>query len=435
MRKSKWKIGIIGLIVIVVIVIIMAKGGKDKENEKVSGPEYVTVKRGDIVLIVNATGRIISNREVEIKSKASGEIKRLPFEVSDPVRNGDLLVELDPVDEQRNVDQRLANLAVTQARVAQARRNLKIAETTLTTGRTSAEAALDAAKTRLSDCTVRLERTRGLFNKKVVSQEELDAIETETDVSRSQLRQAEARIVELKKFEDQIELVKQDVVLAEAQERIAQIEVENAQRRFQETKIYSPIDGVLSTQNVQIGQIVASGISNVGGGTTLMTVADLSRIFVNATVDESDIGSVAIGQPVIITTDAYPGKRFKGKVIQIATRGVNRSNVITFDVKIEIIDEISALLKPEMTANVEIKGERREQVLLVPNSAVGFDGDIYFVYRMTSESEDESERVPVEVGLSDGLDTEIMSGLEEKDKVRESATSKSKWENLSEKKK
>src|SRR5207247_967479 len=137
-----------------------------------------------------------------------------------------------------------------------------------------------------------------------------------------------------------------------------------AQQHLDDTKVLAPMDGVVAARTVQIGQIIASAISNVGGGTTVMTLSDLSHVFSMASVDESEIGKVQKGQSVTVTADAHRGRRFRGVVTRIATRGVNVSNVVTFEVQIEITDAKKALLKPEMTTNVEIIAAEKESALL-----------------------------------------------------------------------
>src|SRR5262249_12618539 len=151
-----------------------------------------------------------------------------------------------------------------------------------------------------------------------------------------------------------LEVRRQDIKLSEAQLRSDQVALANARQQLTYTKVTAPMDGVVAALNVQIGTIISSGITNVGGGTTILSLSDLSHIFVLASVDESEIGSVAIDQQAVITVDAFPGRRFRGKVVRIATRGVNVSNVVTFEVKIEVLGENKTLLKPEMTANVQI---------------------------------------------------------------------------------
>jgi RND family efflux transporter MFP subunit len=177
----------------------------------------------------------------------------------------------------------------------------------------------------------------------------------------------------------------------------------------------APIDGVVSTRTVQFGQMVSSAISNVGGGTATMVLSDLSHMFVYASVDESDIGAVVVDQPAEITADAHPGKRFKGKVVRIATKGVNVTNVITFEVRIEVTSENKSLLKPEMTANVNIVTADKDSTLSVPATAITRQKGQSFV--TVKKSVGSSEQVPVEVGMTEGSNVEILSGVNENDEV------------------
>ena len=143
----------------------------------------------------------------------------------------------------------------------------------------------------------------------------------------------------------ELELKRQDVRLSMAQIETDKIDFSLAEQRLKDTKVFSPINGVVSERNVQSGQIISSGISNVGGGTLVMVLSDLTRLFILASVDESDIGKVKLGQKVVITADSFPGKRFFGKIERIATKGVNISNVVTFEVKIEVQGTDKQLLK------------------------------------------------------------------------------------------
>jgi len=140
-----------------------------------------------------------------------------------------------------------------------------------------------------------------------------------------------------------------------------------------------------------------------------MVLSDLSRLFILASVDESDIGKVELGQKVIITADAFPGKRFFGKIDRIATKGINVSNVVTFEVKIEVRGRNRSLLKPEMTANVEIIVAEKEDVMMVPSEVVLYKKGGHFV-RVKKDDGSIEER-PVQSGISNGVDIEITKGL------------------------
>ena len=383
------------------------------------------VEEGNIDLKVSTTGRVISLLDVEIKSKASGQITNLPFDVSEVVTSGALLAELDPVDELRNVTLKEVALAQTQAKLAQSKENLSIASSDLETQTSSAQAELVAARIKSADAEARLLRASNLFSKSLVSKEDLDAAQAVAATAANSMRQAEIKIKETATLPMSIAMRRQDVKLAEAEVKRAQVDLDNQRQRLRETRIFAPLNAVVTERTVQVGQIIASGISNVGGGTTLMKLSDLSRIFTNASVDESDIGKIKVGQRAVITADAFIGKRFFGRVVRVATKGVNSNNVVTFEVKIEIEGEGKVLLKPEMTTNIEIQADRREGVLTLPNEyvQVGRRGS-HFVEVMDG---DKSTSVTIETGLTDGVYTEILDGLTTGQEVAVPLAVQSRW--------
>jgi len=384
---------------------------------KTETPQWSTarVEKGPIRAAVSCTGQVVSNLDVEIKCKASGEVIKLPYDISDQVKKGALLVELDPVDEKRKVRQAKISLASSQARFMQSKVNLRIAQNGLVIERKNAETALKAAKASAKDSSAKAERMKKLFERKIASQQDKETAETVAIQVEADLENARARIEQLAIKEHELENKRQDVKLAKAQIETNKINLSLAQQRLKDTKVFAPIDGVVSERNVQSGQIISSGISNVGGGTSVMLLSDLSHLFILASVDESDIGKVALEQKVIITADAFPGKHFFGKIERIATKGVNVSNVVTFEVKIEVQGKNKLLLKPEMTANVEIIVAEKEGVLLVPSEAVLQEKGGHLV-RLKKDDGSLEER-PVQVGITDGVVIEIISGLHQGDTV------------------
>ncbi len=420
---------IVGILVVLGIAAYWKWGRAEKPGvgEQEAQQRTVKVERGNIELKVSTTGRVVANRDVDIKSKASGQIIRFPYDISDAVTSGALLAELDPVDEIRNVTQREAALASAKARLEQAKLDYQTALVNMETQTSSALAELAAATIRERDARSRLAREEELYSKGLTTKESLDAARSEAASAANQLRQAEVKVAQTKNLPRTVETKRQDILLAEADVKRAQVDLQNAQQRLRETKIFAPMDGVVTAKMVQEGQIISSGISNVGGGTTLMTLSDLSRIFVNANVDESDIGKVKLGQKATITCDAYPGRRFRGRVVRIATKGTNNNNVVTFEVKIEVEGEGKELLRPEMTANVEIQADRKEDVLLLPNEAVQYGRMGYYVETKKEDDPTTTVRKPVKTGITDGLQTEIVEGLKEGEEVVVPANIQSRW--------
>jgi len=418
----------------IVVVALVAGGGyyawtRRAGAEADKAPEVTAkVERGPIRMIVAATGRVVSNLDVDIKCKASGAVVKLPFDVSDTAKKGDLLVELDPVDELRVVHQGEVRLSASKANLEIAQQELAVAVRVLETDRQKAAAALQAAQVRAADARAKADRMKQLLEKHLTSQEEYDTAETAASTSGTDLISATVKIEELKTQEIALELKRQAVALAKAQVEADEISLSIAQDRHRDTKVEAPIDGIVAVRNVQIGQIISSGISNVGGGTTVLTLSDLSRMFILASVDESQIGRVRLDQEADITADAFPGRTFQGKVVRIATRGVNLSNVVTFEVKIEVIGEARTLLRPEMTANVVIIVSRKDSALLVPSEAVFLRKGKPFV--QVAKDDGTREESPVETDLTDGTKTEITRGLAEgQTVVVQPGGAESRWSN------
>ena len=430
---------------IVIIVILAAAGAlgwwllhEKKPSLAPKATATATVRRGDIELLVEATGSIESNQDVEIKSKASGEVMKLPYDVSDRVPkyvedgNEDkaLLVQLDAVDESRSVQRATAQADAAEARLGQAQANLSISQADLDAARPRAEANIAAAEATAAMAKLTRDRTLELRRRLVATQDEADNAIAQAKVADAQLKLAEVQRQALASLEMAVKLRQADIALAKANLAAAKVDFGEAAQRLAETKIYSPIAGVVTQRNVEIGQIIASGIINIAGGTTVMTVSDLSRMFVVAVVDESDIGRLVetdrLEHTVTITADAYPGKRFAGKVVQITPWGVSEAKVVSFSVKIEITGGGIELLLPKMTADVSILANRKDGVLLLPNTAVLYDVDQPYV-RLRRDGK--FVRQDVKLGLNDGRLAEVLAGLAEGDEVELVTEIRTKWSN------
>ncbi|MBU1023060.1 efflux RND transporter periplasmic adaptor subunit [bacterium] len=399
-------------IILIAISSFSCKGNSDNSKPGVAPPATeVKVERGPISLSVSSSGRIVSNLDVEIKCKASGEVIALPFDVSDKVSKGDLVVELDPVDENRNVKKSQVAVSSSDARLNKAEQSLKIGKIDLENAKRKAKVALDVAQSRAEDARSKTDRIRQLFEKQLAGREELETAETNAIKADADLETALIQIEELKTEETALELKREDVSLAKADLESAKINLSIAQQRLDDTKVYSPIDGIVTERQVQTGQIISSGISNVGGGSSILTLSDLSKLFVLGHVDESDIGNIKLDLDVNITVDAYPGKTFKGKINRIAQKGVNMSNVVTFEVRIEVLSENKSLLKPEMTTDVEIFIADKDDALLVPVGAIKTTHGKSSVTVKNPEGQPEPREI--EIGINNGEMVEIVSGLEE----------------------
>lgn len=266
----------------------------------------VKVTRGNLNLNVSADGVVEPINRVEIKSKASGQIVAMNFVEGQFVRRGDLLIELDQTTARNDFDQAKADLAVAELNAAQAESNNR--------------------------------RALELFEKGLISEQERDQSNLELARAKGQLIKARATL-------------------------------SSADERLRDTRIVAPIDGIILTRTVEVGQIISSGVSNVGGGTLIATLANMENVHVETNVDEVDIGRVKVGQSAKVVADAYSGDTFAGEIIRIAPQGKTQQNVTTFNV-IVLVPNLGGKLKAGMSASVDIEIFNRPQVLLIPNEAV-----------------------------------------------------------------
>lgn len=323
------------------------------------------VTRGTLSLTVAATGTITPYTEVELKSKASGEIISFPFQEGDILSKGKVAVRLDPETERSRVNQANANLLI-------------------------AEAKLEKAEITLQDEELRLKRQKSLFADKVISRQDLDNRTFSVGRAVSDVKIAKAELIRAKE------------TLKEAQDRLA------------DTEIRAPLSGTILKKYVEEGQVIASTTSSASEGTLLFIMADLAKIYIEAMVDETDIGRIITGQPVTISVDAYREKIFNGQVIRIAPKGRIESTITVFDVIVEVNDKDMKMLKPMMTANAEILIDRKVNVLLIPSEAVRQVKNKTGVYKALNN---EAVWVPVSTGSSDGILTEIEGNISEGEEV------------------
>ncbi|HEX4053796.1 MAG TPA: efflux RND transporter periplasmic adaptor subunit [Tepidisphaeraceae bacterium] len=365
--------------------------------------------RSDIVEAVSATGPVASNLDVQIKCRAYGEVIKLPFDISDKVKKGDLLIQLDQKDEKVLYDQAVVTLEQSQSKLKEAQETERMGELDLKTATEQADANIISAQVKETNLQKLAARQQQLLTQTLAAPQDFETAQTNAAQAVADLEAAKVAKEELKSQEVALEVKKEDVELARQQVELDTISLQNAKQQMDYTTVVSPMDGVVSDLETQMGMIISSAISNVGGGTSVMTISDMSHIFVLASVDESDIGGVVVGQDVDITADAFPGKHFSGKVVRIATQGVNTSNVVTFEVKIDVTSDNKALLKPQMTANVEIIESSEHDVITVPMMAIVRKQQKTFVTIVKPDGSTEDREV--EIGINDGENQEIVSGL------------------------
>jgi len=277
------------------------------------------VERGDIVSSVAATGNLTAVVTVQVGTQVSGTIQKLFVDFNSLVKKGQVIAQIDP--------------ALFNAQVEQTRGNYL-----------SAQAGLEKAKADLVDAKRTLERNRQLLQGGIVAQGDFDTSETKYDQALAGIKSAEGSIAQTRGAYSQ------------------------ARTNLQNATIRSPVDGVVISRAIDVGQTVAASFQTP----TLFTIAqDLTRMQIETSVDEADISRVRVGQPVSFTVDAYPEVKFKARVAQIRNAPVITQNVVTY-VVIITVDNPELKLKPGMTANVGIEVGKRENVLMIPMAALRF---------------------------------------------------------------
>ena len=355
---------------------------------KIEAEKLASVERTDLTRSVVATGKIQPTTQVEIKSKASGIIQKLPVNVGDTVRRGQVICELDQND-------LLPRLRQSQAALGMAEAALKSSQADYE--RNQVEAAGPDVPFLKKD----MERARSMFKEMLVPQAARDEAEKNYQLAVNRQQQA---VVNLG-------VAKAAISKAQAQVEQARAALSQSEEDLRNATIVSPMDGVVLSRDREVGDAVSSILVMGSGATLIMTLGDLHEVYVKGKVDESDIGKVYLGQPARIKVESYKDVSFAGKVTKISPMGVEKDNVTTFEVRVSISND-SGKLMAAMTANAEIVLEEHKGVLAIPESAIVYQKD-----RSTSvevpdpTAQTGRRRVAVTTGISNGSKTEIVKGI------------------------
>jgi HlyD family secretion protein len=363
-------------------------------NTKIDPSKLAKVEKGDLAKSVVATGKVEPITKVEVKSKASGIVKKLLVDAGDRVKKGQLLAQLDKEE--------------ISAQVAQSHAGLQAAQASLK----SAEADFERAKVDAEGPDVPLlkrayERATGMAKDGVVSTSALEDAQKNYEMALNKQNGAKAQVTVLK------------AKIAQAAAQVAQdkANLEQLEEQLSYTDIISPIDGVVLSRNVEMGDAVSSILVLGSSATLVMTLGDTSEVYVKGKVDESDIGKVYLGQPARIKVESFKDKTFSGKVTKISPMGVEKDNVTTFEVRVSI-NNPGGELKAEMTANAEIILEEHKNVLQIPEGSIVYDNQKKASVEVPDPKGKEGKRkVAVNIGISNGAKTELLSGLKEGDQV------------------
>lgn len=353
---------LLGIVVIAILGIAAFIVFRNKGNDVRFRTDKVV--KGDLVKTVTATGTVNPVTTVLVGTQVSGTIKRIYADFNSRVNQGQVIAEIDPAVFEAQVDQASANLA-------------------------SARANLEKADTMLIDARRIMERNRELFSRGLIARSDLDTAETNYETAKTQITAGKAQIAQ------------------------TEAALKLAETNLRYTKILSPVDGTVISRNVDVGQTVAASFQTP----TLFTIAqDLTKMQIDTSVDEADIGRIKAGQESEFTVDAYPEITFRGRVTQVRNAPVSVQNVVTYDVVITV-NNAELTLKPGMTANVSIIITSKKGVLKVSNAGLRF---------RPSEKGKPTEqqkgagvwiseggiprRIPITTGISDGNFTELIAG-------------------------
>ncbi len=477
-------------------VVIVAFAGFAFWSNRASAAEYMTAKveRGNLRNTVTATGTLQAVTTVQVGSQVSGTISALNADFNSVVKKGQVIAQLDPSVLQAQVQQARANLENAKAGLSQARAGvvssravtadaqakLLAAQSTVQNqqaGVSGAQANVAVLKAERDDAESALKQQESLASAGVIAKRDLEIAQTTFRTADARYNQAQAQLnqavvserssagagqaqanAQLQQSQAQVNQAQAQVQQAEAQVQQAQAALTLAEVNLSHTTISSPIDGVVVSRDVNVGQTVAASLS----APTIFTIAnDLTKMQVIANIDQADMGLVEQAKSATFTVDAFPSKEFKGTIQQMRLNPQNVQNVVTYNVVFDV-DNPEQKLKPGMTANLTITIDERNNVLKVPNSALRYrpqstnkqnsdgnngqagqggrqrraqqagggqnenpiapstapvlPGQTRMVWVMSSDKQPQPRRIVV--GLSDGSATEVVSGnLQEGDVV------------------
>lgn len=386
-------------VLVAIAAVVALFWGTRKSSGTIEIIKTATVERGTVRSQLEATGIVKAQvgAIVEIGAQATGRITHMHVKIGDPVRQGDLIAEID--------DRELKfALAESDARLERARAELTRVSTVYPLSVVEAEAELAAARAEADYATASAARQKRLFEQDLVSRDTLDDATQAAMVKQGTLHAREAALARAKAELSQEQIKARKAVLE------AEANLESVTTRLSHTRIISPIDGVVSLVAAQEGETVVTGLEVAN----LITVLDPTRLEMWVYVDETDVGQVRPGLPVEFQVDAHPDANFDGTIDQIYPQPEIRDNIVYYQALVRINAKQAQRLRPEMTTQCQIIVEVRDNVLALPNAAIKWVGGQQAVYVVRGGT---PEQVQPELGLSGVKTSEILSGLAEGDTV------------------
>lgn len=384
------------LVVAIVAVAGAGYGVKTmlKPKNEIDPSKIVSVEKGDLARSVVATGKVQPRAKVEVKSKASGIVKKIYVDYGQYVKTGQLMLELDREELQARVreataSQQAAEAAVQAAEATLARVTTEAEGTDIPFLKSAAQRATQLLKDGLISRAVAEDADKALqlaLNKQLTAQRAISVSRAEVARSKAQVAQTKAAL-------------------------------ERAEEDLRNATIVSPMDGLVLSRDVEIGDAVSSILVMGSQAKLMFTLGDVSDVYVLGKVDQADIGKVYLGQKARIVVESFKDKKFDGEVTKISPLGVEKDNVTTFEVRVSIRNP-GGELKANMSANAEIILEERKGVLMVPESSIVYDAQRKaFIEVPNATSEKGKDKIPVQLGISNGVKTQILAGVNEGQKI------------------
>jgi HlyD family secretion protein len=437
-------ITIIVLLAAVALVFVGSQLMGGNQANAAEGIQTVVVERTTLRASVDATGSIVPETRLELSFKSAGRVAEIMVEEGDQVKAGEALAKLETDDLEQALVQAQASLAISEAQLAQTEEGASAED--LASARAALESALadyeevkvgpsqediTVAKADMEKARIALEKAQADYDKiswqagigataqaSALQQASVDyeraRAQYELTVDRptdSELKQAEAQIAQARATLADLEEkpTPEELTIATAQVTQARSTLTQAQLNLDEATLVAPFTATVADVNIEVGQIVNSG-------TPVIVLTDPTSYYVDLYIDETEIGQVQVGQPVVITPDAFPNEEIEGEVTAIKSIGTVSGGIVTYEVRVEIVPT-EVPIRPDMTASATVVVEEKENVLLIPNRAIRREGDVMYVEVLDPSGGTEVRRVAIATGASNDAMTEVTAGLEEGDVV------------------
>ncbi|HXM95907.1 MAG TPA: efflux RND transporter periplasmic adaptor subunit [Candidatus Dormibacteraeota bacterium] len=387
------------IIWVVAVLVVLGVGAYGvmaalRPSRTIDPSKLASVERGDLARVVVATGKIQPLSKIEVKSKASGIVKKIYVDYGDRVKTGQILAELDKVQLQAAERASRANLQAAQAAADSAKASLE-------------RNKVDAEGPDVPFLKLNMERAHQMFKDGLVAKNLVEDTEKNYQLALNKQVSAQRNLA----------VSRAEIAKAEAQAAQAHAALENAQEDLKNSTIISPIDGLVLSRDVNVGDAVSSILVLGSQATLIMALGDVSEVYVQGKVDEADIGKVYLNQPARIVVESFKDKKFTGTVTKISPLGKEKDNVTTFEVRVSIQNS-TLELKANMTANAEILLEEKKNVLMIPEAALIYDRDRKASAEIPdAKAENGKKKLNVKLGISNGVKTEILEGLNDKQQV------------------